>query len=373
MAKSWSLSPSAELDEAITWFKRRVSMPETWHDAARDNARRTGFWMARVATAQRATRIQRSLEDAMAHGMDFDTWRKNNVGILKRIPRAHLQTAFRNWSQTALNNARIDYLLNPQVRKRRPYWLFDATLDANTTAACSACNGTVLEAGHKWFLSHTPPLHHNCRSNIRGLTRRQAEKLGIRRRAPLSKKTAPDGGFGKAIVSPWKPSTKDIPAGLRPESRPAWIDEDGRRMAAKALKNVQPKKKTPSRADKLVSAIGAKGGIIEAGNYLREGMRSMVTIRKAFQGLSAKDATDVATGKREVVSGGSGLLEPIRVLVERNELTGETRLYLKDGRHRATAAAEAGATHIRAEMTEARILKNGEAKSFAPVVRIIKL
>ena len=77
--------------------------------------------MARVATAQRAKKIQDSLQDALAHGMDFATWRKTNRGILQRIPRAHLETTFRNWTQTAMNKARVTYLSNPQVMKRRPY------------------------------------------------------------------------------------------------------------------------------------------------------------------------------------------------------------------------------------------------------------
>lgn len=202
----------------------------------RENARRQAFWMADVATKQRAAKIQKSLQDALAHGMDFDTWKKNNKNILKRIPKAHLETTFRNWTQTAYNSARVDYLSNPQVIKRRPYWVFDAVLDGKTTPVCTAYDGTVLPAKHPWFLSHTPPLHHNCRSSIRGLTKNQAEKIGIRKKAPTSKLTkkqvkktdsdldpqsvSPQPGFGVATVRPWQPTTRDFPAGIKPKPRP---------------------------------------------------------------------------------------------------------------------------------------------------------
>ena len=234
---SWTLSPAAELDEAITWFRRRSPISNEAFDAIRMNSRRQAFWMASVQRASRAKRIQDSLQDAMAHGMTVDTWRKNNRGILRGIPRSHLETTFINWTQTAYNAARVDYLSHPDVVKRRPYWVFDAVIDIVTTAVCRAFNGVVLVARHPWFKSHTPPLHHRCRSSIRGLTAHQASKLGIRQRAPASRLTkgAAEGtdlkpgpvtvapGFGVHLLTPWQPSTKDFPKGLRPAKRPKTI------------------------------------------------------------------------------------------------------------------------------------------------------
>lgn len=236
MSRSWDLSPTAELDEAITWFRRRTAISNAEFAALATNANRTAFWMARVATVQRAARIQRSLDDAMAHGMTFETWRKTNRSILRRIPEAHLRTTFRNWAQTSYNGARVNYLSEPQVRKRRPYWVFDSVLDGRTTAVCTAYDGTVLPAGHRWFLAHTPPLHHNCRSSIRGLTRVQAGKIGIRKRAPADKLThrqiartgadmdpqavAPSDGFGRHVRERWEPTTRDYPRGFKVPKRP---------------------------------------------------------------------------------------------------------------------------------------------------------
>jgi hypothetical protein len=233
---SWTLKPTAELDEAITWFKKRTAIPSKDLAVMQESARRKGFWMAKVRTAQRAKRIQDSLEIALAHGMDFATWKKTNRGILQRISNAHLQTTFRNWNQTAYNAARVNYLSDPQVIKRRPYWMFDAVMDGRTTPICVASNRTVLRANHPWFKRHTPPLHHNCRSSIRGLTAFQANKIGIKQRGPnrLTKakaaaaglepgKVAPEKGFGKHIDEPWTPSTKELPKGFKRPKRPEEI------------------------------------------------------------------------------------------------------------------------------------------------------
>ena len=218
---TWNLSPTEELDASITWFKKRTPVGGAQMDAIADNARRQSFWMARVQTAQRARRIQQSLESAMAHGMDFNTWKRTNASKLRGIPRAHLETTFRNWTQTSYNQSRVDYLSHPAVMKRRPYWVFDAVIDGATTRVCTAYNGTVLPAGHPWWATHTPPLHHNCRSSIRGLTEKQAEKIGIRQRAPapkLTKSKAEDSpedlkpgpvkvapGFGNYASEQWDP------------------------------------------------------------------------------------------------------------------------------------------------------------------------
>jgi SPP1 gp7 family putative phage head morphogenesis protein len=241
MAKSWTLSPAAELDEAITWFRKRLAIGNPQFLAMQANAQRQGFWMARVHTAQRAKKIQESLVSALAHGMDFDTWKKYNAAKLRNIPQAHLETTFRNWNQTSYNAARVDYLSHPQVKKRRPYWVFDAVMDGATTPVCAAYNGTVLPAGHPWFLRHTPPLHHNCRSSIRGLTQYQGEQLGIRKRAPVPMLTksratgtnlkpgpvSPAPGFGATEVTPWEPATAAVPDGFKKSNpRPAEIELD---------------------------------------------------------------------------------------------------------------------------------------------------
>lgn len=235
---SWNLSPSAELDEALTWFRKRLAIPSAELATMQENARRTSFWMAKVRSAQRAKKIQDSLQDALAHGMDFKTWRKHNRNKLIGISNAHLQTTFRNWTQTAYNASRVQFLSNPQVVKRRPYWMFDAVRDGRTTPICVASDRTVLPAKHPWFLRHTPPLHHNCRSSIRGLTEYQAKKIGIRQRGPtvLTKakaqetglkpgRVAPASGFGGHVSEgEWEPTTKDLPKGFKKPKRPKAVE-----------------------------------------------------------------------------------------------------------------------------------------------------
>lgn len=82
--------------------------------------------------------------------------------------------------------------------------------------------------------------------------------------------------------------------------------------------------------------IAAIGGISNS-TYLRSGMRDLSTARGRFAGMSPAQAQHAATHSAY----------PIRVHVEPGK-NGKPHIILNDGRHRMTAAREAGATHIRA-------------------------
>jgi SPP1 gp7 family putative phage head morphogenesis protein len=270
--------------------------------------------MAKVATAQRAKKIQDSLQDAMAHGMDFKTWKKTNKGILQRIPKAHLQTTYRNWTQTSYVASRVNYLSQPAVMKRRPYWVFDAVIDGATTPVCTAYNGTVLPAGHSWFYSRMPPLHHNCRSTIRGLTNAQATKLGKNGRAPhdnLTKKklreegaedkfepgtVAPQSGFGSHVLEPWQPTSKQLPSGAKRKlKRPDPVDTDKEsalvksRKAAASAAAAQAKKDAAENLKKVAAAKppSAMEGAIKSKRSLGGGINSssLVTFEDGKKGV----------------------------------------------------------------------------------------
>lgn len=220
MGRSWDLSPESSTEEAVAWFRARTPLGAREFSALSDYAKRTGFWMSSVTTKQRAARIQLSLDRAIADGISFEDWRSSNAGKLRRISPAHLETTFMNWATSTLNASRVQYLMDPQVVRRRPYWMYDSVMDQDTTDICVACNETVLPAGHRWMLSHTPPLHHRCRGVIRGLTTRAANRIGVRQRAPRARKTQPADGFGRHVIEPWEPSASDLPAGYKPKRRP---------------------------------------------------------------------------------------------------------------------------------------------------------
>lgn len=97
-------------------------------------------------------------------------------------------------------------------------------------------------------------------------------------------------------------------------------------------------------ADDVVSRIRSEG--LESGQYLRDGMRDLEPFRGAYAGADAAEAELIATGKAAARNTGKRF-EPVTVSVFDD---GTGQFHLTDGRHRLTAAREAGAQNVAARV-----------------------
>ena len=166
------------LDQAIDWFRARVPLTDAQAEQLQDDAKRQAFWIAGTQQLGVIKQIQASLDKAIADGQTFDAWRENIGSSLTEVVGGHAKTVYRNATQTAYNDGRRAQLSNEIVKRSRPYWMYNAIRDARTTDICSTLHGTILPADDSKWDQLLPPRHHNCRSNIRALTRSQAERMG---------------------------------------------------------------------------------------------------------------------------------------------------------------------------------------------------
>jgi len=104
---------------------------------------------------------------------------------------------------------------------------------------------------------------------------------------------------------------------------------------------------------RIVSRLGLANAA-----YLRSGMRDLTAARAHYRGASAAQAERLATSLRH----------PIRVHIEPGA-NGKPRVILNDGRHRMTAAREAGATHIRATVVQYGP-RGGRVRAWTGLVKI---
>lgn len=109
---------------------------------------------------------------------------------------------------------------------------------------------------------------------------------------------------------------------------------------------------TPDPVPSAVQEINAIG--LRNTNYLRSGMRpeSLAFARQRYEGATPEEAQELALT----------LPEPVRVHVRPGELP-----ELNDGRHRMTAAIEAGATHILAKVVQYGSRGGQKAVAIRPV------
>ncbi len=107
----------------------------------------------------------------------------------------------------------------------------------------------------------------------------------------------------------------------------------------------------------LASIVNKSGGVY-ASDYLRSGMRDLTQARAAYVGKSAAQANRIA----------SALKYPVRIHIEPG-VNGKHRVILHDGRHRMTAAREAGATRIRATVVQYGP-RGGKLRTWTGIVKL---
>lgn len=202
-------------EEAIAWFRQRTPLTHDEVGGVEDRARMHAFWLAGGVELSAVQTVFDGIADALEKGTSVEDFKRSIREKLGDMFRGyHLETVFRNATQAAYNTGRWYQMQDPDVRRFRPFFMYDAILDSRTTPICTTLNGTVKAADDEFWLNRWPPLHHRCRSSVRSLRRTEAERRGITQGNP---DTAPQLGFGLAPPSrggePPKPDlTKHDPA-----------------------------------------------------------------------------------------------------------------------------------------------------------------
>jgi len=86
-----------------------------------------------------------------------------------------LALIYRQNTQSALNAGRFKAFLDNA--DKRPFLMYVAVRDDRTTAICKSLDGQVRPVGDPFWNTYAPPNHFGCRSRLRPLTAKQAEKF----------------------------------------------------------------------------------------------------------------------------------------------------------------------------------------------------
>lgn len=196
---AWDITADPErFVEAVESFQERVPVTvDDLEDLTRAERARA-FHIASVNELSVVRTVYDELDRAIANNLPIQDFRKavrEKVGK-HQIGGAHLDTVFRNAVQTAYNTGRWTQITSADVTQTKPYWMYDAVLDTRTTEVCRALDTTVKAHDDPFWLTRWPPNHHRCRSSVRAVRRREAERRGITVGDPPGGE--PQGGFGLA-------------------------------------------------------------------------------------------------------------------------------------------------------------------------------
>lgn len=203
-------------EEAIAWFRDRIPMLKEVWEALEERARRKAFTVAGVAHLDLIADVWAALDEAIATGITFEAFQ---AAASDRLAHnwsgenpSRVNTIFRTNVQMAYAAGRFQQITEPAVLKGRPFWLFDAVLDDGTTPTCRGLNGLVLPANDARWRGRIPPLHFQCRSGIRTLTRAQALERGIADEPPDH--AAAEGFGAPPLEAEWMPEPDKYPPPL---------------------------------------------------------------------------------------------------------------------------------------------------------------
>lgn len=189
-----------EFVRAIDFHLKKVPItPDAWK-ALYPPIRSRAFTVSAVQNLDVITDVWRAVDKAVADGTSFADFQKAVKGPLTdawggsvKRPAHRIETIYRTNVQGAYAAGRHAQLTDPAVLEDQPYWQFDAIMDNRTSPVCKAAHGTVLPAEDKWWATHNPPCHFNCRSTVIPMTGDEAKAAGVTE-TPTTEKAGK--GFG---------------------------------------------------------------------------------------------------------------------------------------------------------------------------------
>lgn len=213
-------------------------------------ARRRAFWVAGATQAQVVLHVWHAIDDALRQGVTFREFRARVLDSLtsqwgREIP-GRIETIFRTNIQSAYSAGRWWQLNDPEIRKVRSWWLFEAVLDSRTTEICRARHGVALPASDVWWRFNYPPLHFDCRSGVRALTEDEVADGDYMIGPQSGTPDVPRGWGAEPTAMEWTPDLSQYPpeiaqalrrkiaeAGLvsRPPKTPEITEDDLTRIA----------------------------------------------------------------------------------------------------------------------------------------------
>lgn len=222
-------------EKAKEFFRsKKIKVTEAYDDITAKMHTRA-FTVAGVTAATLLTDIKNELQEALDNGESFQEWKKNVRAKLgdtgwssekydkstdangkttytkvEDVPSWRWELIYRQNMQTALQAGR--YLNQQATIEQRPYLQFININDNRSSKICPQYSDLVARADDAVWSAIYPPNHFRCRSRVRSMSERQAEREGVK---ILTEKQfevlpMPEKGFKVNPASNWEPDLSKL-------------------------------------------------------------------------------------------------------------------------------------------------------------------
>ncbi|MEI6418580.1 MAG: phage minor head protein [Sphingomonadales bacterium] len=208
--------------DALQFFRSKgYQISVDWTDVWQPGHARA-FTVAKIAQYSLLEDVRRSLDEALANGETFESWKTRIVPILRQkgwwgAVTDQAVTGTTDTVNVTPRRLRVIYDTNLRTARaagqwariqaakaQRPYLRYSAILDRRTRPEHRAWHGTVLPVDHPWWRTHFPPNGWFCRCNVQQLSERDLKRYGyqVSPEAPAGRPTLYRSSTGFESVVP---------------------------------------------------------------------------------------------------------------------------------------------------------------------------
>lgn len=217
-------------ETASKYMGEKMPLTKKSYSILSEKHRRGAFTVAGYTKAEIVSQFYNTLIDAMNNGDTMENFRETINSYLEDkgydgVGSFRADTIFRTNIQTAYQVGHYESMTEPETKRLRPYWMYDAVGDERTRPSHMAMNGKVFPADSPIWDTWYPPNGYGCRCTVVTLSERQVKERGLTvskevpstvmsRGRPVDVTIDPGFDYNPAKKE-WRPDMGSIPKEIR--------------------------------------------------------------------------------------------------------------------------------------------------------------
>lgn len=213
-----------QFQEQIDFLSQKVNLPTESHREITSRQHDRAFVVAGAMKADLLNDLHSAVNQAITDGQSFKQFQEGfDVILTKHGWLSNEEEGYKAWRARVIyqTNLRTSYaagrykqMTDPEVLKRRPYWVYRHNSTEHPRILHQRWNGLVLLATHPFWRRNYPPNGYGCNCGVDAINERQLKAMG---------KTGPDdlpsfdddrNDFDSAPGSSWYPDLDKYPEPL---------------------------------------------------------------------------------------------------------------------------------------------------------------
>lgn len=171
------------MEEAQQFWRDKVKLGHGEFAKLSDEAKVKAVAVSGIAKGDELDTVVAAMQKAIDQGTTLEEFKQDCAAIFERRGWTgkrswRIDNIFRTNIQTAYNVGQYKQLM--EDREIFPIWQYSAINDSRTRPTHLAMNGRAWPANHPMWNIWFPPNGYRCRCSVIGLTKRQAERRGIK-------------------------------------------------------------------------------------------------------------------------------------------------------------------------------------------------